>query len=254
MRIIDLTFPLENNKHWAPWWARNIVKYKDHKFGRSAIWLLYRLLPRYLINGLGWAMEFIKLSTHGTTHLDAPWHYSPTSNGNRSKTIDEIPLEWCFSNGVVLDVKHKKSGEEICIYDLQSALAKINYKIKPMDIVLIHTGNDRMYGTSEYFSEGAGVSAEATKWLIDQGIKITGIDSWGWDIPLPIQAKRAKESGQNDIFWSAHYVGIEKEYCHLEQLTNLDKLPPSGFKVCCFPLKVKGGSAGPSRVAAIIMD
>lgn len=108
MRIVDLTFSLEDNKYWAPWWARNVVKYKGHKFGRFAIWLLFGLKSRHLRNGLGWAMEYIKISTHGTTHLDAPWHYAPTSEGRKSRTIDEIPLEWCFGDGVVLDLRQKK--------------------------------------------------------------------------------------------------------------------------------------------------
>jgi kynurenine formamidase len=56
------------------------------------------------------------------------------------------------------------------------------------------------------------------------------------------------------VFWAAHYVGIDKEYCHIERLTNLDQLPPTGFTICAFPLKVKGGSAGPARVVALIHD
>jgi len=47
---------------------------------------------------------------------------------------------------------------------------------------------------------------------------------------------------------------VDKEYCQIERLTNLDKLPPIGFKVCAFPLKVVGGSAGPARVVAIVDD
>ncbi len=79
-----------------------------------------------------------------------------------------------------------------------------------------------------------------------------GIDSWGWDIPLKLQAEKAKKEKRSDIFWAAHFVGKDKEYCHMERLTNLDKLPPFGFKVCCFPLKIKRASAGPSRVVAIM--
>jgi kynurenine formamidase len=55
-------------------------------------------------------------------------------------------------------------------------------------------------------------------------------------------------------FWAAHFVGVEREYCQIEQLTNLDKLPPFGFRVCAFPLKVAGGSAGPARVVALVED
>ena len=98
------------------------------------------------------------------------------------------------------------------------------------------------------------MSADATRWLLDQGVKLVGIDAWGWDVALPLQARRAKESGRHDVFWTAHFVGVDKEYCQIERLTNLDKLPPVGFKVCAFPLKVVGGSAGPARVVALVDD
>ncbi len=252
-KIVDLTHLLENNKHWVPWWGRNVVKYRDHKHGKLAVRLVFGLPSKYLKTRLGWALEYIKMSTHGVTHMDAPWHYGPVSNGKRSRTIDEVPLEWCFSDGVVLDLRHKRDGEEVGVNDLKAALLKIGYTIKPMDIVLVHTGNDRSgYGTGEYFTKGSGVSAEATRWIVDQGVKVVGIDSWTWGLPLSVEAARAKKSGRDDIFWASHYVGLEKEYCHLEQLTNLDKLPPFGFKISCFPLKVKNGSGGPARVVAII--
>lgn len=252
MTIIDLSVTLDNNKTWAPWWARNKVVRQGHAFGRLAVWFLYGLRPSFLKNGLGWANDTIHLSTHGTTHLDAPWHYGPISEGKPARTIDQIPLEWCFSDGVMLDMSYKRDGEAVRARDVKEALEKINYTIKPMDIVLIRTGNDQMLGTPEYFTRGVGVNANATRFLLEQGVKITGIDSWGWDLPLPYMAEKAKRTRDKEFFWESHYVGVDTEYCHIERLTNLDKLPPFGFKVCCFPLKIKGGSAGPARVVAIL--
>ena len=43
-------------------------------------------------------------STHSGTHVDAPLHYGPSANGH-TRTIDEVPLEWCFGNGVRLDFR-----------------------------------------------------------------------------------------------------------------------------------------------------
>ena len=96
------------------------------------------------------------------------------------------------------------------------------------------------------------MSAKATEWLIDQGIKVMGIDSWGWDLPLPHMIQKAKETNDPELFWEAHLVGKDKEYCHMEQLVNLDALPLSGFKVAVFPLKIVGASAAPARVVAIM--
>ncbi len=254
MRIIDLSVTLDNDKSWAPWWARNKVIRQSHRFGALAVFLVLRLFPSLLKNRLGWANDVIKISTHGTTHLDAPWHYGPLSEGKKAKTIDEIPLEWCMGHGVVLDMSHKTHGEGISAEDVKGALARMDYTLKPMDIVLVKTGNDRMLGTPEYFFKGPGMTSEATRFILDHGVKVTGIDSWGWDLPLPLLAEKAKNTSNPNLFWEAHYLGVEIEYCHMERLTNLDSLPPHGFTVCCFPLKIKGASAGPARVVAIIPE
>ncbi len=253
-RIIDLSVPLADNKGRAPRWARTVVRRQGHRFGIVAIWALFRLGPRYLRTGLGWANDTIRLSTHGTTHVDAPWHYAPTSEGKPARTIDRLPLEWFYADGVVLDLTHKRHGEAIEVADLSAALDHIGYTLKPRDIVLLRTGGDRLLDTHAYYTHGAGASAAATRWLLDQGVKVVGIDAWGWDVALPVQARRAKESGRRDIFWAAHFVGVDREYCQIERLTNLDQLPPFGFKVCAFPLKVERGSAGPARVVALVED
>lgn len=107
-------------------------------------------------------------------------------------------------------------------------------------------------GTKDFPDRGTGMSREATEWLIDKGVKVMGIDQWGWDLPLRYMAAQAKATDDPELFWEGHLVGIQKEYCHIEQLTNLAALPPSGFKVAVFPLKLKGASAAPARVVAII--
>lgn len=252
MRIVDLSVPLDNDAHWAPWWARNRVKRQDHRFGRWVVWWLFGLKARHLHTGLGWANDIIKLSTHGTTHVDAPWHYGPQCQGRPARTIDQVPLEWCHGRGVVLDMRHKDRFDAVTVDDVQQALHRANHSLAARDIVLVNTGNDRLLGSREYFSSGPGVSADATRWLVERGVKLTGIDAWGWDTPLARQALQARREDRRDVFWAAHYVGVEQEYCHIERLANLDQLPPTGFTVCAFPLKVKGGSAGPARVVALV--
>jgi len=252
MQLVDLSVTLENDRDWAPRWARNRIKYQSHRFGRLAIRLLFGISPKYLRGGLGWANDLLQLSTHGTTHVDAPWHYSPTCGGEPARTIDQMPLDWFCGPGIVLDMRHLESTGAASVEDVQAALGKVEHTLSPGEIVLVRTGNDRLLGSREYFSAGPGVSAEATHWLIDQGIRLMGIDAWGWDQPLPEQARLAKQTGRRDLFWSAHFVGIDKEYCQIERLANLDRLPPNGFTVYAFPLKVKGGSAGPARVVASI--
>ena len=59
--------------------------------------------------------------------------------------------------------------------------------------------------------------------------------------------------GRRNLLWSAHFAGIEREYCQIEKLANLDLiLRPFGFKVSCLPIKIKDGSGGWCRAVALL--
>lgn len=252
MQIIDLSKTVEYKKS-DPWFMRIKIKNKSHKKSKFLI-NKFVGLPKKLFpsNFQGWADDKIKsMGVHATTHIDAPWHYAPEVEGKKAKTIDEIPLDWLYGEGVVIDVKHKKDFEEITLEDIQSDLELSGAEIKPGTITLIKTGRDKLSG-DDYVAKGTGMSKEATEWLIDQGSKVMGIDQWGWDLPLKYLAEKAKKENNPDLFWQAHLVGVDKEYLHMEQLVNLDALPSHGFKVAVFPLKLKGCSAAPARVVAMI--
>ena len=77
-----------------------------------------------------------------------------------------------------------------------------------------------------------------------------GIDAWGWDRPLRVQAAEALERDATGVFWEAHQVDLA--YSQIERLVGLGQLPPSGFTVACFPLPIAGASAAPARVVAIL--
>ena len=119
------------------------------------------------------------MGLHATIHIDAPWHYSPITNGQKFKTIDEVPLEWCFRQGLVIDMKHKSDFDPITRNDIEGFLSKNKLTIKPKMIVLIKIGRDKFNSTKNFYEIGTGMSAEATERLIDKGIKVMGIDSWG---------------------------------------------------------------------------
>ncbi len=250
-KITDLSKTIEYKKE-DPWFMRIKVKHLPHsksmKLIRHILKLPKRLVPEKFS---GWADDKIKnMGVHSTTHLDAPWHYGPISEGKKAKTIDEVPLDWLYGDGVVIDMSHKRDFEAITVDDLRSDLKKTGVNLKAGNIVLIRTDRDQLKG-KDFFLRGTGMSKAATEWLISQGIKVMGIDQWGWDLPLKHLAEEARKTNNKELFWEGHLVGIEHEYLHMEQLTNLKSLPPSGFKVAVFPLKIKGGSAAPARVVAI---
>ncbi len=252
MKIIDLSIPLED----SPSEPQNVeVIHHPHDEGVGGMANLFGCNPEDLPDGLGWATDTLTLSTHAGTHVDAPWHYTPVSEGKQAPTIDQMPLEWFFGDGVVIDVRHKSRGSVVEIADLKAALKKIDHELSPGNIVLIQTGTDKLWGRPEYFDSGCGMTRDSTLWLIEQGIRVMGTDAWGWDRPFWAIKEAFEKDGDKQALWGAHFAGIEKQYCHIEKLANLDKLPhPFGFKVACFPVKITGGSAGWARVVGIIDD
>lgn len=251
MRIIDLSATIAQTPENTPAFSATDITYSSQAEGAVAIEGLLGVPSCLLRNGEGWATETItRLETHGSTHVDAPWHYNSVINGQKAQTIDELPLEWFFGEGVKLDFTAKAEGDPITVADVEEELKRIAYMLQPMDIVLMQTGRDVFYGQPDYIFKGCGVTAEATRWLFDRGIRVMGIDGWGWDMPLNLQAQKALAENKPGIFWAAHQ--IDAPYSHMERLMNLGALPPFGFKVACFPLKIQGASAAPARVVAII--
>jgi kynurenine formamidase len=95
---------------------------------------------------------------------------------------------------------------------------------------------------------------EATMYLLERGVRVTGIDAWTWDVPFSFTRKRFAETGDGSIIWEGHKAGREIGYCHMEKLANLELLPPDGFTVACFPTKIRKASAGWTRAVAIFED
>ena len=99
-----------------------------------------------------------------------------------------------------------------------------------------------------YLTDHPGMTAEAVHWLLDQGIKMMGIDAITFDPPVWAMFERKH-------FWEAHRVMLEREWYHLENLTNLDLIPTAhGFKLSVFPVKWVNTTGSPVRAVAIIEE
>lgn len=254
MKIIDLSIPIEDGLPSDPPQQIPHIQYLRHKDTAQIMTTYFHggITVDDLPEGNGWAIENLQLTTHSGTHLDAPYHYYPTmNNGQRAWAIDEIPLEWCIGNGVKMDFSHMSDGYKITAADVENYFKAQNYELQEGDIVLLQTGADKVWGTEKYLTAGAGMSAEATLWLVDHGVRVMGTDGWSWDVPLPLEAEEFKKTKDTSIIWEAHRVGREKAYCHMEKLTNLDKLPLTGYTISCLPVNIKGASAGWCRAVAL---
>ena len=116
---------------------------------------------------------------------------------------------------------------------------------------MVNTRAGAAYGSAGYTRAGCGMGYEATMYLLERGVRLTGTDAWSWDAPFAYTAQRYAESGDASLIWEGHKAGRDIGYCHLEKLHNLEALPASGFYISCFPVKVRGASAGWTRAVAI---
>jgi kynurenine formamidase len=272
-QIIDLSLPVE--PHARDFTFVGLEK-TEHASGGERIWrelfmppkapLLKKLLGLWRYKRLSGSVnrysfpggkflsdEVYHISVHCGTHLDAPYHFGPFCEGKPARYIHEVPLDWCFGHGVVLDLSHKEPKSVITVADIQDALQRADYQLQSMDIVLIRTDADKLWPRPEYFSTHPGMTEEATRWIVEQGVKVIGIDTNGFDLPFMEMVQAYLSTGDSRVLWPSHMYGRTHEYVHIERLAHLDRLPAShGFQVACFPISLRDAGAAWIRAVAIV--
>jgi kynurenine formamidase len=252
-RFVDISMHLENDVVSDPPGYEPKIEYLTHENTATDVVKSFPgLTEEDLPEGQGWAIEWIKLMTHNGTHLDAPYHFHSTMNkGERAITIDEVPLEWCFRPGVKLDFSSLEDGYVITAEDVERELDRIEHNLQELEIVVVNTAAGKAYGSDNYVSTGAGMGREATLYLLERGVRLTGTDAWSWDAPFVHTKDKYADTGDASLIWEGHKAGREIGYCHLEKLHNLEVLPGDGFEIICFPVKIRGASAGWTRAVAV---
>ena len=255
-KIIDLSIYLENDVISDPEPYRPKIDYISHKDTLDDLVHFFPgMKPSDMPDEEAWAIERVNLITHNGTHLDAPYHYATTMDkGERAITIDEVPLDWCFRPAIKLDFRDKPNGYVVQVKDVENELERINHQLSPFDIVLMNTAAGGRYGHDDYVSSGCGFGREATLYLLEKGVRLTGTDAWSWDAPFDATAEKFTNTKDPNLIWEGHKAGLEIGYCHLEKLHNLESLPDKGYYVSCFPFKIRGASAGWTRAVAIFDD
>jgi kynurenine formamidase len=182
------------------------------------------------------AVNRLELGEHSGTHVDALNHMARQYRG---QSIDTMPLNMFYTEGLCLDLAHKGPGELIEAGDLQDALTQAGLEIKPGDTVLLYTDHyRRAFGTGAWY-DGPGISAEAARWLGKQGIAAFGVET---------MAPGVRHVSNRQV----HHICGELGFTHYENLINLHQLiGRRRFRFIALPLKIRGGTGSPVRAVAV---
>jgi kynurenine formamidase len=182
------------------------------------------------------AVNLLELGEHTGTHVDAISHMG---RRHRAHSIDKMPLETFYTEGICLDLSHKGLMELIEVEDLERALSGAGLEIKRGDTVLIYTDHyRRAYGTGDWH-RGPGVSVAATRWLGRRGVAAFGVEP---------AAPGVRGVSNKEV----HRVCGELGFTHYENMCDLQRLVGSGrFRCIGLPLKIRGGSGSPVRAVAV---
>ena len=185
---------------------------------------------------------------HGGTHLDAPVHFAEDG-----QAADEIPLDRLIAPAVVIDVAEQAVGDSSYRLTREDVLEfERRYgTIEPGTIVLLRTGwSDRWPDRRAYLGDDTpgdasklsfpSFGADAARLLVEEReVAVLGVDTASIDY------------GRSTDFM-VHRIAAARNVPGLENLTNLDRLPPTGALVIALPMKIEGGSGGPLRAVALV--
>lgn len=166
----------------------------------------------------------LETGMHSGTHIDGPMHLTESR-----EYIAELPLERFTGPGCLLEAEGQ---EEI------NLRPEYRERVSAGCIVLIHTGQDRLYGKAEYFTGYPVISLELAEFLVSREIKMVGLDS-----PSP------------DVFpYPVHKMLLSRGILVIENLTGLERLRGvREFEVTAWPLKAMADGS-PARVAARVRE
>ena len=234
VQLIDLSHSYNSD---TLYWPTSPAKFEKQElaFGETA-------------DGYFYSAYSISTPEHGGTHLDAPLHFA--ANG---WPTDRIPLRNLIGNAVVIDISKQAAADRnyrLSVSDVR-AFEDQHGRISPGDIVLLRTDWDQFWPDAKsYLGDDTpgddtklqfpSFGEDAARLLVeDRGVAILGVDTASTDF------------GKSKDF-VVHRIAAARNVSNLENLTNLDRLPPTGAVVFALPMKIEGGSGGPVRVVALV--
>jgi kynurenine formamidase len=228
-RLIDLTQPIfEGMVLWTGHPPTKIVVHATHEQTAAMF------DPPY-----SFTAETITLTTHAGTHTDSISHVDPRPE---APSIEQIPLEWCYTSAICLDLSHLPPRTLYTVADIAAALNRHNLRIQPGDTVLMHTGHyARTHDTPAYADEYSGLSREAAEYIYGQGAINIGAEAPSIDVA-------------GTTLYPAHLVCRELQRLNTENLADCSAVAGRRFTYIGLPLPIRAGSGSPIRAIAVLEE
>jgi kynurenine formamidase len=193
------------------------------------------------------AWDQVIASTRAGTHVAAPWRFGPSCNGRDARTIEDIPLDWCFGRGLVLDVSDGSPEQRVDEAEIVRAIQATGRSLVAGDIVLLRTGaEDHWEGDPAYPSRGRGLEVAALEYLVERGVRVVGTDAESLDAPLSVMV------AARDLF-PIHRAARRLEHVQVLKLGNLRALDRAAdFWLSVAPIKVEAAGSGWARAVAFV--
>ncbi|GAU80037.1 cyclase family protein [Fusibacter sp. 3D3] len=211
MKIVDLTFPIQNGmrKFDASWHIDTSVE------------------PLGRIETVGRNTSKIIIGSHAGTHMDSPLHF--IENGN---SVDRLNLETLIGPVSIFDFSDLESNIKVT----KQMLENLNLS----DRVIFKFGWSDKWYNGDYYSNYPFFSAEAVEYMIQNKVKLVGLDT-----PSPDDSSIKLLSDQDSCI---HKLLLRNEIVLIEYL-DLSKVDEyDGWNIIALPMKLKDCDGSPSRV------
>ena len=131
---------------------------------------------------------------------------------------------------VKLDFRGFADGYVATAADVEAELARIGHELPPLEIVVVNTSAGAKYGQDDYVRSGCGMGREATLYLLERGVRVTGTDAWSWDAPFVHTAERYAREHDASIIWEGHRAGARSATATSRSCTTSSRCPTTGSR------------------------
>lgn len=155
-------------------------------------------------NNMNWIIDLVASTSQMGTHLDGLNHIQIGNRFYNGHRLDDLVENWgtnklgiettpqIVTRGVLADiaalhdVERLESGYVITVDDAKSALHRQRTTVSPGDALFFHTGWGQLWmvDNERYLSGEPGPGMAVAQWMVEQGVALSGCDTWSYG-PVP---------------------------------------------------------------------